>query len=335
MTEMSMFLVRALVVGLASAGIDRAQFLAKAGLRGRKLDDAFARIPFDDYERVVRAAYESSGDPAFGLHLGERLGAGSFDVLGHLTEHSGSLREAILALVRYSGFVSQSPRLEFVEQKDFATLRFRLPENESMAAQLASEFSTVMMLRLIRSFVGDAALPRLAFFGHAKPAHVAEYHRFFGGREQFSHEFTGLEFDRNWLDLSLPYPGTELHRHLINRAELLLSRAVTNVSTIVRVKGWLSAQPELSRPTLEGAARDLSMSTRTLRRHLHDEGSLFSELVEQSRAAQAKRTLADSERTIQEIAHELGFRTASAFSRAFKRWTGKNPRGYRSSRQRT
>ena len=329
--NISVMLVRALVGAVEQAGFDRTKFLVDAGLEGVQLDDILGRIPVDAYHHAVRVAYETSADPAFGLHVGERLRMGTFDVLGHLTEHSASLRDAIDVVLRYSGFVSEGPRVRFEEHGDSATFSIILPENESLTALLAAEFSMVTLLRLLRSFAGEAALPKHVYFVHAKPAHAHEYTRCFDARECFSHEFTGIEFDRAWLDHAPACRETELRDYLLKRAELLLAKAERNVSTAERVRRWLAAQPELSRPTLESAAGDLGMSTRTLRRHLREDKVQFSVLVDGARIEHAKRTLSEPGRSIEETAYALGFRTPSAFSRAFKRWTGMTPRAYRSA----
>lgn len=329
MVRISSMLVRALVVALERAGFERERFLTESGLDSRVLDDIHARIPLEDYMRAVHAVYAISGDPAFGLHLGERISTSSFDVLGHVVDQSASLRDALLVTVRYTGIVSEGPRVEFDEDGDRATLRFLLPESQSLAALLAAEFSTVAMLRLIRSFMGDDALPRQVCFEHAKPGHAVEYARLFAGRECFSCDFTGLVFDRAWLDQTLSWRDGELRGYLLNRAELLLAKAERTLSTVERVQRWLAAQPDLARPTLEAAARDLGLSARSLRRHLQHEHLQFSDLVDDSRATHAKRTLADTRQSIQETAYALGYRTPSAFSRAFKRWTGMTPRAYR------
>lgn len=328
-------LVRVLVVALERTGIARARYLAEAGLETLKLDDIQARIPLESYWRAVRAAYALSADPAFGLHLGEHLSMTSFDVLGYLTEHSACLRDALSVSVRYARFINRGPRVEFNEHADSATLRVSLPETGPLEAQFASEFSAIAILRLMRSFAGDDALPRRVFFTHPRPAHAHEYVRLFAGREQFSHAFTGLEIDRAWLDCAPAFRDSELRTYLSARAELLLAKADRDVSTSERVKRWLASQPELARPTLDVVAHDLGMSTRSLRRHLHGEQLQFSTLVDEARAAHAKRTMADPRRSIQDIAYALGFCTPSAFTRAFKRWTGSTPKAYRSALDRS
>ena len=328
----SVMLVRALVAAVEDAGVDRARLLKVSGLQEIKLDDVIARIPFEKFQRLVAAAYELSADPALGLHLGERLTFAAFDVLGHLTEHSASLREAIQITLRYAAIVGNRPQLEFEENTQSATLKFVLPEKESLAALMAAEFATVMMLRLFRRFVGGAALPTRVFFTHDKPAHANTYAKFFGGRECFSQPYIGLEIPRAWLDQHRASAENELQDFLRRRAEFLLSKSERSFSTVERVKRWLAAQTDLSRPSLEAASRELGLSTRSLRRHLQEEQTLFSTLVDDSRAMHAKRTLADSDQSIQETAYALGYRTPSAFARAFKRWTGMTPRAYRGDR---
>lgn len=329
MITVSVMLVEALATAVERFGCPRARFFASAGLQPVDPSNLLSRIPFAQYEHVVQTAYAEVKDPAFGLHLGERMSIGTFDVLGYLVEHSVTLREAITTALRYSGFVSEGPRLEFAEDGERATLRILLPENESFAALLASEFSVVALLRMVRTFAGDDVLPERALFAHPKPAHAAEYRRLFGGREAFSQACSGLVLDRSWLDRGPKCRADDLQTYLTKRAEMLLAKAERDASVTERVERWLAAQPELKRPALTEVAGDLGMSSRSLRRYLSEEHALFSDLVDDARAARAKRILMDPAQSIQETAYSLGFRTASAFSRAFKRWTGMTPRAYR------
>ena len=69
------------------------------------------------------------------------------------------------------------------------------------------------------------------------------------------------------------------------------------------------------------------MSTRTLRRRLRDDGTSLSALLDELRRELALRFLEEQTMTLDAIAFELGFADARAFRRAFKRWTGRAPRG--------
>ena len=76
---------------------------------------------------------------------------------------------------------------------------------------------------------------------------------------------------------------------------------------------------------VDDVARSLGMSKRTLARKLSDEGLNFTEVLQQLRRDLAVRYLDDPKLHISKIAWLLGFNEVSAFTHAFKRWTGKTP----------
>lgn len=83
-------------------------------------------------------------------------------------------------------------------------------------------------------------------------------------------------------------------------------------------------------PTLVVVAQQLGISPRTLQRRLAEMNLTHSQLVNQARIAKACQLLAQQKVHIRDIAHETGFATPSAFSRAFQSWTGTSPRAFRS-----
>jgi AraC-like DNA-binding protein len=76
---------------------------------------------------------------------------------------------------------------------------------------------------------------------------------------------------------------------------------------------------------VDNVARSLGMSKRTLARKLSDEGLNFTDVLQQLRRDLAVRYLDDSQLHISKIAWLLGFSEVSAFTHAFKRWTGNTP----------
>ncbi len=74
----------------------------------------------------------------------------------------------------------------------------------------------------------------------------------------------------------------------------------------------------------------LGLSPRTLARRLASEGLTFEGILSELRADLAKRYLRDESLAISQIAWLVGYKEVSAFTHAFKRWTGKTPREARS-----
>jgi AraC-like DNA-binding protein len=67
------------------------------------------------------------------------------------------------------------------------------------------------------------------------------------------------------------------------------------------------------------------MSDRTLRRRLRKESTSYQEILDDVRAELAGHYLTKEKRGIEEVAFLLGFSDPSAFSKAFRRWTGQTP----------
>ena len=80
---------------------------------------------------------------------------------------------------------------------------------------------------------------------------------------------------------------------------------------------------------IERVARELGYSRQTLYRRLKAEGVTFAELLDGLRRRVAIRLVRDEGLPVKEAAWRLGFSDPAAFSRAFKRWTGKSPRAMR------
>lgn len=326
--------VRGLVAAVERAGVERGHFLSEVGVPASLLEDVHARLSLDAYQRVVRLALGRSGDPALGLHMGERASTGTFDALGHLTEHCRNLREALQMSARYAQIVTDGPQMLLLEDEATETFTIRLMFNnsDSPEARVAAEFSMISLLRLARRYAGDDALPRRVCFAYPAPEHRAEYARVFAGREQFSQKHTCMELDRSWLDRPQHCRSPELQALLQERADLLLARVELDAPAAERVKRWLCSRSLHERPNMDDVARDLGMSARSLRRRLQEESARFDALVDEELAGRAKRLLADPRASVQDVAFAMGFGSASAFSRAFKRWTGSAPRVTRSGK---
>jgi AraC-like DNA-binding protein len=98
-----------------------------------------------------------------------------------------------------------------------------------------------------------------------------------------------------------------------------------------RVENAISSVLPHGKVLVEDVARSLRMSKRTLARRLSDEGLNFTEILQQLRRDLAVRYLDDRKLHVSKIAWLLGFHDVSAFTHAFKRWTGKTPRELRTA----
>jgi AraC-like DNA-binding protein len=83
------------------------------------------------------------------------------------------------------------------------------------------------------------------------------------------------------------------------------------------------------------AAPFFGMSKRTLQRRLAESGTGFSKIADEVRLARAISLVNDPSTKLSDIARELGYSDPANFDRAFRRWTGLSPTGFRSMDRKT
>lgn len=82
-------------------------------------------------------------------------------------------------------------------------------------------------------------------------------------------------------------------------------------------------------------ARLFSMHRRTLNRHLRAEGFSFRQVANQIRFEIACELLENTDMELSQIAAVLRYSELSAFTRAFRRWSGQAPSSWRNSHLRS
>jgi AraC-like DNA-binding protein len=82
-------------------------------------------------------------------------------------------------------------------------------------------------------------------------------------------------------------------------------------------------------PKMEDVAAVLHMSGRTLQRRLAIRGMTYQCLLDEVRAGLALEYVSAPDAALPDVASRLGYSELRAFLRAFKRWTGLSPAGFR------
>jgi len=96
-------------------------------------------------------------------------------------------------------------------------------------------------------------------------------------------------------------------------------------SLSANITAWLTSNAYLGIPSLEQLAANFNTSTRSLQRRLHQEGATYQQLADNLRQTLALHYLSTGQYAIKEVAYMLGYNELSAFTRAFRRWTGISP----------
>ncbi|MGL6224237.1 MAG: helix-turn-helix domain-containing protein, partial [Steroidobacteraceae bacterium] len=189
--------------------------------------------------------------------------------------------------------------------------------------------SIAIACSVMRCLCGAQWTPSKVMLSHERPRMVGPYRAFFRAPIRFDAPHSALVFPARCLDLPVadadPVARTRL---LALAAELDAARPATATELTMRaLTRMVIAMP----PSSNKVAAALGISPRRLRERLEAEGSSVKGLLEDLRCELARQLLEESRLPIGEIAATLHYSKPGAFSRAFKAWTGKTPREWRTT----
>jgi AraC-like DNA-binding protein len=274
--------------------------------------------------RLVHRAWElaaaRSGDPAFGLHAGERAGLGTFEALDYALWASATLEEVIDRLARFYRVIGDDLATTLVRTGDSAHLR-HVSRHE---LRDRAETRLAIFASRARELCGRSFRNQEVRFTHPAPADAGPHRALFRCPVRFGCATTELVFPANQLQLpvrtSKPGLATVLDRHLHE----LLARLPKESTFRARIDDVIARMLHVGRPSLTKTARALHMAPRTLQRQLHRLGVTHRQIVDDVRRNLAERYLATRRLSISEVAFMLGFNDASGFRRAYRTWNGKS-----------
>lgn len=278
---------------------------------------------YDAIERV--AGPDEHGLP---FRYAESLHPDELGALGLALKTAPTAGDALRRLVRYILVLSDTLEYELVDHpwgRAF-TLLGRPPLRRGVA--LANECALASVTSLVRQIVGDAVAPREVTFRHDRPATDEAHRAFFGCPVTFSAPDDALHLGRDLVERPTLLGDEGLSAFFLARLDDLRSRTAER-SLLVDVRDAVADSLPDGQPSKSQVARRLGMSERTLHRRLAEEGESFQSLATQARRDAAESLLRAGTHNLAEVAFLTGFSDQTAFTRAFKRWTGQTPAAFR------
>ena len=309
-------------------GLTLAALAQAAGLAPDALDPLPESLPARRYIGLLEAGARLANDPFFGLHVGEKARPATYSAYGMLLLACSSFGHALELTQRYESLAHDLGRSR--PSLAGAQAHYEWINHYPDATRHLVE-SVFAGIRVFGSWLAGRPLMPLALrLRHPDPGHGnAEYLRVLGIAPEFGAPLNCAAVDAALLAMPVPNADTSLYPLLLHHAERLLEERAARVDPIVaRVRAALL-------PRLTGGARlapvaaELGLSTRTLQRKLADAGSSFQQVLDAVRYGLAQDYLRRRELGLVDIAFLLGFQEQSAFTHAFREWSGMNPGAWR------
>lgn len=318
-----------LLEAVEAHGISAAAVLDAAGVDHQSVEDPAERLSVIDIANLMQRAIELTGEPGMGYELALGSSLMSHGIMGFGMMTCESLRDAI--------------RLG----TEFMHLRVPVLTAELRVVDDVAVVSVVETLPLgdLRQVLLDLFLVKLARIGRSLTDHLLrleeveiwfdypepEYHTRFRDRlppMAFDMGANELRFDAGLLDRRPDTADPVNARLVMEQCRREVEQLAIPLDIVGRVRAALLSS-ENGYPTLVEVAETLHMSTRTLKRRLHDHHTSFHQLLDGARRAEAIRLLTGTALSLEQVSIRLGYADASSFRRAFQSWTDSTPSTFR------
>ncbi len=299
--------------------------------------DASVRLTPVQFEQLWKNAAHLTQDPLFGLHFGESMQLAALGVVGQVILTSNTVGEALDHAGAMAHLLTDLYRFRISRDSRTTTLYFM--ENTSRTqryphtARHFGDYLIVFALHELDGLLLERIEPLSARFPYAIPYHH-EYTRIFRCPVKGKAGDLSIEFHRRYEDLTILSANYGLQNFLLQRVTAICAREPDETTALQqRVFHYLLSNSYRQMPGLEAVAANFNFSPRSLQRHLEEEGTRFSDIVNQVRQQLAQDYLCAGQYPIKDIAAMLGYEEQRAFLRAFRRWTGLSPAAWRRQQQ--
>lgn len=308
-------------------GFERERVLAGTELARTGIHGIGARVSEEEFARLVTNAFQLTGDPALGLHLGQRLNLSAHAILGQAFLTCRDLRQVMELFLKYYHLLSPALYLEFEVRGGLCVLTtVSTPEENPIT--FAYELLYSATLNTLTGLLNRPDLALRVELPYPPPAHASEYYRVFGEDVHFDAVRGRISFDEALLDTPLPSSNPAL-RALYEEECARLLADLEEEDSVAEQTLRLLRKLEGQYPQMPQIAGMLNFSPRTFRRRLEQEGHSFQQLLDKIRAEHATRYLQNTRLPLGTVAYLVGFNDASNFRRAYQKWTGRTPREVR------
>lgn len=325
----------------AELGVAPERLAALLGWPAERLAPGLEDLPVGAYIELLAAAAAATGDPLFGMRVGQHARLSTFPLYGLVVCACTDLRGAFEQTRRYEGLAHDLGRSRLDERDGVATYTWDSPWLAGRpAAQVQHLCDSVMTgILVFASWLAHDRLPviEMGFPYPAPPAELQAAHRhLFGSDVVYGVPSAYGRFDAALLDRPVPNTDPSMFPVLQRHAEELMAarrRATAQPRVVTQVRERIAEALAQDRARLDDIAEALAMSPRTLQRKLSEAGTSWQAVHDAVRREMAEELLRDSSMNLAQVAYLLGYREQSSFNRACRDWFGMTPARKRAALQ--
>ena len=325
--------IRGQLVAIKAAGLELDEVASAIGLTVEEVISSDESAPQVAGE-LWRTVADMSGDPAIALHTAKIVPFGAFDHLDYVASNTPTIGDCLDAIAQYFCTLRSCKEVAVAHDRFASVVQLRCPSSFDTALyRYGTEFTFACIVDRLRTICTKSWNPELMRWKHAAPSYVSAYEEFFRCPMQFGAQTSELVVSAETRDWVIPNADARLRALMERSTRQLYGHSLPKMSWAHRVRSLLTSGLLTRDVKLATVAEQLHVSPRTLRRYLQGEGTSFQQELDVVRSEIATRLMLQGHVTVADASRALGFTDISAFTRAFRRWTGATPAAWRRAQQ--
>jgi AraC-like DNA-binding protein len=328
----SMAFVRNVALAAVRKGADLDEICRAVGVTKEILEQPGAAANLDQCIKIWEHAIRHTGDTLLGLHLGETTSPGLAGMVGYLMESSPDLLTAFHNAEQFNRALTNMTTYSVSIRGDMFVYTIDITpawhDRSPETARQIVEHSASAFVHFVKLLSGKALHPLHVHMRYPRPADTREYLRILKCEPLFGQDSNQIIFRLR--DMQLPTIGHNpaLNRHFRELLEQEIAKTNQQETFSSEVRRVILQNFNTTLPQLNDVVHHLHITPRTLQRKLKEEGVSFQLITDSVKKELATGLLKKRTLTINEISYKLGYAEPSVFRRAFKKWTGVNPKVY-------
>lgn len=321
---------------LRELGQDPDRLIGETGLDLALFQDAENTLPFVAMGRLLIHCAEATQYPHLGLELGRRSGLETLGLLGKLAAAAPDLGSALRAIILYSHLHDRGAVPLLWERGDQAMVGYVIHWPDVPGPHQIYDGALAILFKVLTTLGGPDWRATEVALHPAPNRDLAPYRTFFRCPLRIGAQHAAVSFPATCL--TRPLEGADALAYVRILREIEAMEALRGIGFRKRVervlRRLLIAGDPLGGTRLEQMAALFRLHPRTLNRRLQAEGTSFRTLLDESRYRIARQLLRDTLLSVEDLAVVLGYADATAFSRAFRRWSGTSASCWRANQPR-
>lgn len=287
-------------------------------------------IDEDIWSNMLDRAEEELDDPYLAINVAKTMAARHLGVMGAVFLACENLGAALKRLERYQRLIFDTVPMVTMSGQESVVLEWDTYENRT--SRMVDEVGLAVIVQFCRGVTRVPISPLQVEFTHKGPQDIRPYEEFFCGPVRFQSKKLALHVRPELLQAPLKTSDPGLIRVLDQYVESLLPQLPPEEFLLTQLHQAIASLLREGEPSIHVVSQKMGRHSRTLQRQLKEEGTTFRDELQSVRHKLAELYLSDQRLQVVDVAMLLGFSEHSAFTRSFRKWSGKTPADFREER---